>query len=98
MAKLIWTEESLTWLRDIGEYLSSRNPQAAANVTEGIYNKAQLLIAHPRIGARFTDITEREVRALLYGHYQIVYEVIASDDVYVLAIFHSAMDIDRLEF
>jgi len=98
MAKLIWTEESLAWLRDIGDYLNSRNPQAAANVTEGIYNKAQLLINHPRIGFRFTDITEREVRALLYGHYQIVYEVTGSDDVYILAIFHSAMDIDNLEF
>jgi len=98
MAKLIWTEESLAWLRDIGDYLGSRNPQAAANVTEGIYNKTQLLIDHPRIGARFTDITEREVRALLYGHYQIVYEVVDSDDVYVLAIFHSAMDIYSLEF
>lgn len=98
MAKLIWTEESLVWLKDIGDYLSSRNPQAAAKVTEGIYNKTQMLLEHPRIGGRFTDINEREVRALLYGHYQIVYEVTASDNVYVLAIFHSAMDIDSLEF
>jgi len=98
MAKLIWTEESLIWLQDIGDYLGKRSLQAAANVTEGIYNKAQMLVKHPRIGSRFTEITDREVRALLYGHYRIVYEVTETEDVYILAVFHSAMDIDRLEF
>lgn len=98
MAKLIWTEESLLWLRDIGDYLEERSSQAAANVTEGIYRKTQILLEHPRIGARHTNIVDREVRELLYGHYRIVYEVTNADDIYVLVIFHSALNIDRFEF
>ena len=56
MAKLIWTEESLAWLRDIGEYVAEQNPQAALKVVEGIYQKTQLLIEHPRIGSLFIQI------------------------------------------
>lgn len=98
MAKLIWTEESLAWLRDIGEYVAEQNPQAALKVVEGIYQKTQLLIEHPRIGALYSDISDREVRSLLYGHYRIMYELQETSIVYVLAGFHGAMDIDRLKF
>jgi len=98
MAKLIWTEEALGWLSDIGEYVAKDNPQAALKVVEGIYQKTQLLIEHPRIGAVYTDVFDREVRSLLYGHYRIMYELREPDIVYVLAVFHGAIDIDRLQF
>jgi len=78
--------------------VAERNPQAAARVVEGIYQKTQLLLDHPRIGFLFTDIADREVRTLLYGHYRVMYELRDPDTIYVLAVFHSAMDIDRLEF
>ena len=98
MAKLIWTEESLRWLRDIGDYLAERSPKAAVSVTEGIFQKAQVLIDHPKLGYRFQEIEDREVRELIYGHYRIVYELKDSNAVYVLAVFHAAMDIERLQF
>ncbi len=98
MAKLIWTEEALAGLRDIGEYVAEQNPRAAVKVVEGIYQKTQLLIEHPQIGAIYSDVSDREVRSLLYGHYRIMYELRESSLVYVLAVFHGAMDIDRLNF
>ncbi|MCA9238504.1 MAG: type II toxin-antitoxin system RelE/ParE family toxin [Planctomycetales bacterium] len=55
------------------------------------------LAQFPRLGARIDDIANREVRELLYGKYRIVYEFTESADaVYLLAVFHSAIDIDRL--
>ncbi len=98
MAKLIWTEEALAWLRDIGEYVAEHNPQAALKVVEGVYQKTQLLIEHPQIGAIYSDVSDREVRSLLYGHYRIMYELREPDVAYVLAVIHGAMDIDRLKF
>ena len=98
MARIIWTEEALLWLKDIGGYLSKRSLHAATRVTEGIYEKSQILVDNPQIGFRVTDIEDREVRVLLYGHYRIVYELQDEDTAYVLAIFHSALDIDRLQF
>jgi len=98
MAKIVWTDEALAWLQDIGNYLSEVDAGAAAKVTEGIYRKTQILIDNPQIGFRLAEVTDREVRILLYGHYRIVYEFGNGNTAYVLAIFHSSLDIDRLEF
>jgi plasmid stabilization system protein ParE len=98
MAKLIWTDESLAWLREIGDYLAKNSQVAAVRVLEGIIEKAELLCRHPRSGGQLLDIYDREVREILYGHYRIIYEFAEADDaVYVLAVIHSSMDIDRLQ-
>jgi plasmid stabilization system protein ParE len=43
MAKIRWTSEAETWLRDIYDYIATDYPHAAITVAEGIYNKAQTL-------------------------------------------------------
>ena len=48
MAKLKWTEEAVTWLHRIYDYIAEDNPQAAANVIEGIHEKARLLRKYPQ--------------------------------------------------
>lgn len=96
MAKLIWTEESLAWMQDIREYVAKTSESAAVFVLEGLIEKTQLLIDHPRLGSQLLDFIDREVREVLYGHYRIIYEFVASDNViYVLAVIHGSMDIDR---
>ena len=48
MARLNWTQEAETWLRDIYEYIAQDNPVAAARVVEGIYERAQVLARFPK--------------------------------------------------
>lgn len=45
MARLNWTREAETWLRDIFEYIAQDNPEAAARVVEGVYERTQVLRA-----------------------------------------------------
>ncbi len=73
MARISWTEEAQTWLADIFDYIARDNPTAAGDVVEGIYQRAQVLTAHPLIGYRYETIPGREVRILLYGHYRVAY-------------------------
>ena len=47
MANLNWTTESQRWLKDIFECIAEDNPQAAARVVAGIYERAQVLLEHP---------------------------------------------------
>ncbi|MFV1980761.1 MAG: type II toxin-antitoxin system RelE/ParE family toxin [Rhodothermia bacterium] len=42
MAELRWTEESERWLRDIYDYIASENPDAAARVVAGIYERREV--------------------------------------------------------
>lgn len=95
MARLNWTREAETWLRDIFEYVAQDNPKAAARVVEGIYERVQVLSEFPQIVHRYEGILYREVRILLYGHYRIAYLIKSEEDIDILGVFHSALDIRR---
>ena len=94
MAEIRWTEEAAAWLSDIYEYISEDNPVAAQKVVGGIYEKAQVLKIFPKIGYKYTDAEQGEIRILLYGHYRIAY-LIKPDVVEILGVFHGALDIEQ---
>ena len=94
MATINWTEESQLWLKDIYEYIAKDNSTAAAEVLDGIYQRAQLLSQFPEIGYKYETPDNEEIRVLLYGHYRIAY-VVYPNQVDILGVFHGALDIDR---
>lgn len=96
MAGLRWTAEAQSWLKDIYDYIALDNPQAAAGVVDGLFEKAQLLCQFPDIGYRYRQTDQGEIRILLYGHYRIAYLHDAGEGgVEVLGVFHGALDIER---
>jgi toxin ParE1/3/4 len=95
LAEINWTHESEIWLKDIYDYIAADNPDAAAQTVLAIYEKAQLLTNHPRLGHRYEGAGSREVRILLYEHYRITYLVKLDGNIDVLGVFHGALDIDR---
>lgn len=95
MARITWTREAETWLRDIFDYIARDNPGAAARVIDGIYERAQTLVDFPRIGHRYEGIRDREVRILLYGHYRIAYLLKSDEEIVILGVFHGALDIQQ---
>jgi len=95
MAEIRWTAEAETWLKDIYEYISQDNPDAAARVVEGIYEKTQLLKVYPEIGYKYRSEQDGEVRILLYGHYRIAYLLAGKKSIDILGVFHGALEIER---
>ena len=95
MAKLRWTSEAQNWLENIYDYINQDAPGAAADVILGIYQKAQVLTRYPRVGYKYKDDSEGEIRILLYGHYRIAYLIKSEDTVDILGVFHGAMEIER---
>jgi len=95
MAKIRWTNEAVNWLEEIYEYISQENPNAAHNVVNGIYSKAQILSEFPKIGHIYRNEMEGEIRILLYGHYRITYLLRLDKTIEILGVFHGAMDMDR---
>ena len=94
MAEINWTHESEIWLKDIYDYIAQDNPQAAEQVIDGIYNRAQVLKQHPEIGHKYETPEKDDVCILLYGHYRITY-VIINKRIDILGVFHGALDIDK---
>ena len=95
MAEINWTRESEVWLKDIYDYIAEDNPDAAAETILAIYNKAQLLRNHPRLGYRYETEQSREIRILLYEHYRITYVMKPDGNIDILGVFHGALDIHR---
>jgi len=95
LAEINWTREAETWLEDIYYYIAADDPDAAARTINSIYEKAQLLRNHPRIGYSYDPAAPREVRILLYEHYRITYLVKANGEIDILGIFHGALEIER---
>lgn len=94
MVEINWTSEAQRWLEDIFEYIAADNPNAAAKVVTGIYERAQVLAKFPHIGYRYQPST-RNVRILLYGHYRIAYLLKDNENIDILGVFHGALDIQR---
>lgn len=94
MAEIRWSHEAEQWLCEIYEYISQDNPTAAGKVVSGIYDKAQLLSDFPKIGYKYREEPEGEVRILLYGHYRIAY-IITDELIDILGVFHGALKIER---
>jgi len=95
LAQINWTRESEVWLKDIYDYIATDNRNAAAETIANIYEKAQLLGNHPRLGHRYEAEQSREVRILLYEHYRITYLIKPDGNIDILGVFHGALDIDR---
>ena len=94
MATITWTAEAQRWLEDIYEYIAADNPVAAAETVQRIYERAQDLERFPEMGERY-QLSDRNVRVLLYSHYRIAYLVKNDGGIDILGVFHGALEIGR---
>jgi len=95
LAEINWTRESEIWLKDIYDYVAANDAEAAVRTIVSIYEKAQLLRNHPKLGHRYEAEESREIRILLYEHYRITYLIKPDGNIDILGVFHGALDIDR---
>ena len=94
METIRWSAEALRRLGEIYDYIAADNPDAAGRVVDGINEKVEILLNHPRIGWRHKKIKDREIRIILYGHYRVAYQIEAANVIHILGIYHAAMDMD----
>lgn len=76
---LRWTPQAREDLIEIYTYIGLDNPAAAERIFDVVQRKAQLLLRHPRLGARRPEIRP-SARMLLEGPYIILYETHPDND------------------
>jgi plasmid stabilization system protein ParE len=91
MMELKWTNNSLSDLARLYEFLATVNRDAAARTVQDLTEKPHKLIENPRIGKKLAEFHPREVRRILVGHYEIRYEIQVST-IYILRIWHTRED------
>lgn len=95
MGQVRWSEEAVTWLQDIRDFIALDSPESAARVIAGIVERAEYLERYPEMGYVFRKFPPYDIRVLLYGHYRIAYRVLVEEHVEILGIFHGSIDPDR---
>jgi plasmid stabilization system protein ParE len=72
---IVWTDRASTDIEAIVRYISRRNPKAAESIGLGIYNRAQILLAHPQSGTFLDELRDGGWRKLVYRRWIIIYTI-----------------------
>jgi plasmid stabilization system protein ParE len=73
--KLVWTERASSDIEAIIRYIARRDPNAAARVGFGIYDRAQILLQHPEAGTILEELRDGGWRKLIFRRWKIVYTI-----------------------
>lgn len=73
--KVIWTDEAITDLRQLVEFIAQENPAAAVKLGEEIIRKSLQLSEQPRLGRRLRELKRDTLRELIIRPYRLIYEI-----------------------
>lgn len=75
MARLIWTDEAVSGLRNIHDYIARDRPETARRTIDSIINKVESLATYPNSGRTYPYHGQWQVKLLPYGSFRIAYLV-----------------------
>lgn len=89
--RTVWAEQALSDLREISEFISRRDPQAAIRLGEAIFARVEKLPEFPFMGRMVPEVGRSNLREIIYGSYRIFYRVIERiGAIEVLRVWHAA--------
>jgi toxin ParE1/3/4 len=93
MVKLIWTDQAIDDLGDIGDYIAENSEKYAKLTVQKLFERTEILKQFPQAGRIVPEKNEQKVRELIEGSYRIIYEIASENTIYILTIYHSARDL-----
>lgn len=93
MVKLIWTDQAITDLGDIGDYIAENSEKYAKLTVRKLFERTDVLKTFPQAGRIVPEKNEETVRELIEGNYRIIYEIVSTDQINILTVYHSARDL-----
>ncbi len=93
MVKLIWTDQAINDLGDIGDYIAENSEKYAKLTVKKLFERPDILKTFPQAGRIVPEKNEENLRELIEGNYRIIYEIVSSDQINILTVYHSARDL-----
>jgi len=90
MVKVVWTDAALEDLDNIGEFIGKDSLKYAAITVEELFDSVDILINHPKAGARVPEFNNEYIRQLIRKGYRIVYKIIDEKRIDVLTVHNCA--------
>jgi len=89
VARVRWSNQALADLEAIGDFIARDAPSVAQVFVERVFTAVKRLEAFPRSGRIVPEISQEDIREIIFGSYRIVY-VVSDDEVNILTVFHAA--------
>jgi addiction module RelE/StbE family toxin len=93
MVKLIWTDQAINDLGDIGDYIAENSEKYAKLTVKKLFERTDILKTFPHAGRVVPEKNEDNVRELIEGNYRIIYEIVSTAQINILTVYHSARDL-----
>jgi plasmid stabilization system protein ParE len=93
MVKLIWTDQAINDLGDIGDYIAENSEKYAKLTVKKLFERTDILKTFPQAGRVVPEKNEENVRELIEGNYRIIYEIVSANRINILTVYHSARDL-----
>lgn len=93
---LIWSREALDDIDRIAEHISEDSRYYAHQVVERLFDLANELSAHPKLGRIVPELADPNVRERFLYSYRLIYEL-TDEEIYVLAVIHGKRLLESVE-
>lgn len=93
---LSWSNEALDDVDRIAEYISRDSRYHAQQVVERLFDLADELPAHPRLGRIVPELADPNVRERFLYSYRLIYEI-EDDTIHVLAVIHGKRLLESID-
>lgn len=95
--KIIWSPLAIDRITELAEYIAQDNPSAAQTWVESIFQKGESLKKFPKSGRIVPEITNEEIREIIFGNYRIIYRY-DGKQISMLTIRHGKQILPNDEF
>jgi len=89
MAQIRWTQQALSDIENIAEYIAKDSHVFASIQTERFFEAVKVLKEQIRTGRIVPEIGEDSIRELILGYYRIIYRIVNDERADILTIHHS---------
>lgn len=90
--RLEWTDPALDALEGIRDYIAKDSPYYARRFIERIFDAAEKLQDHPRMGRPVPEADRDDVRELIYQGYRIIYRT-QPDRIQIVTVIHGSRNL-----
>ncbi|QLE56780.1 type II toxin-antitoxin system RelE/ParE family toxin [Nostoc sp. TCL26-01] len=93
MVRINWTNQALTDLAAIGDFIARDAPSFAQVFVNKVFLSVERLENFPSSGRIVPEISQDNIREIIFGSYRIVY-LLTDNEVSILTIFHSSRQLN----
>lgn len=90
MVEIVWTNNALSDLNDIGDYIAKDSLKYAEITVSALFESVDILELNPYSGGVVPEFNKVTIRQIIRGNYRLIYKVASEDKIEVLTVHHCA--------